>query len=79
MRAWCPAVLSGKAYCLSDAGRKSIRSMFQSTDLDFFFSYKGSLDGLPKIGIEDITTVKNVCLVPKEHPLSGKEKKEIMI
>lgn len=54
--------------------RKSIWSMFQSTDLDCIFSYKGSFDELPKIGIEDIMTVNNVCLVPKDHALSGKEK-----
>lgn len=54
--------------------RKSIWNLFLSTDLDCIFSYKGSFAELPRIGIDDIQTVRNVCLVPRRNPLSEKER-----
>lgn len=56
------------------APRKSLWSIFQSTDLDCIFSYQGSFDELPKIGMEEILTVRIVCLVPADDPTAKKER-----
>lgn len=53
--------------------RKSIWNLFLNTDLDCIFSYKGSFAELPRIRIETIRTVRNVCLVPQVHPLASKQ------
>lgn len=53
--------------------RKSIWNLFLNTDLDCIFSYKDSFSELPGIAIEELYPVKNVCLIPRTHPLSEKK------